>query len=60
MLVHPVTQAQVSEVLREVWEMKSPFVLRAHFAVRSFHALNIALSRNTYGLFPLNCIKRAF
>ena len=39
---------------------KSSFALRAHFVARSVHVLSIALSRNKYGLFPLNCIQIAF
>ena len=41
-------------------KLTSPFALRAHFAARSFHVSNIALSRNKHELFPLNCIKIAF
>ena len=41
-------------------KLTSPFTVRAHFAARSFHVLNIALSHNKHGLIPLKCIKIAF
>ena len=56
-LIHPVTHAWFSG---KSGKWTSPFALRAHFPTRSVHVLSIALSRNKYGLFLLNCIQIAF